>query len=250
MIIINVLPPEYRRRDIGVNPITLSIAAAVAVNVIVALLWVYVQFLCIPYAEGVREQRTNDKSMAQLEAKKVDDIEAEIAKQEGVKQALFNLLNKKVYWAQTLNDFVGVLGNPNNKLNTGEFRVSVDSLKISEVKAQTTGRRKKVGAEENTGRIFNYEWRVQVVSNDPMKSNANIRAFFEVFESDKFWFKHNFDGKPDVTYGGSAVKWEEDVERGVSVFNLKWRRQVISNNADEIIAKMEAEAEAAAGEAN
>ena len=250
MIIINVLPPEYRRRDIGVNPITLSIAGAIAVNVIVALLWAYIQLLCIPYAEGVRDQRTSEKATAQAEAKKVDDLEAEIRKQEGVKQALFNLLNKKVYWAQTLNDFVGVLGNPNNKLNTGDFRVSVDSLKIAEVQVQANARRRAPKAEENAGRIFTFSWKAQIVSSDTMKANANIRSFFEIFESDKFWFRHNFDGKPDVTYGGSSVKWEEDVARGVSSFDLKWRRQVISTNADEIIAKMEQEAAAAEGETN
>ena len=119
--------------------------------------------------------------------------------------------------------------------------MSVDGLKISEVKAQNTSRRRVV-KEENTGRIFNFNWQVQVVSNDVMKANASVRSFFETFESDRFWFKHNFDGKPDVTYGGSAVKWDEDVARGVNKFTLNWRRQVISKNAENVIAKMVAEA--------
>ena len=97
MIIINVLPPEYRRRDIGINPITLSIAGAALVNVIVLLLWAYINFLSIPNAEAVRDQKEIERAAAEKEAKKVDVIDQRIAQQKGVQKTLEGLLNKKVF---------------------------------------------------------------------------------------------------------------------------------------------------------
>ena len=243
LIIINVLPPEYRRRDIGVNPITLSIAGAVVVNLIVALLWAYIALVSIPHAEKVRQEREATKADYTAKAKLVDEKLKKIQDQKNVKAVLDNLLNKKVYWAKTLDGFANMLSALNTQGSKGEFWVSADSLKISEVIQQNTGGRRpraKAKTPEITSRVFNFDWKVQVVSKDPMKPLANLRTFFSRFEGSDFWFENKFVGDPDGTDTGSSHKLQEDVNLTVSVFDLKWKRQVISTNADEIYAKEKA----------
>ncbi len=230
MIIINVLPPEYRRRDIGINPITLSIAGAALVNVIVLLLWAYINLLSIPNAEAVRDQKVVERNAAEKKAKEVDKVEAEIAKQKAVQDTLESLLNKKVYWAKTLNDFVNVISDPNNRLNNGNFKVSVDSISIKEAKS-TSSRTKRSSTPAIEGRTFEFEWKVQVVSEDAMQVNANVRTFFQVFEVSDFWIKHKFKDQPDMNYGGHKVQAQKDVDRSVAKFGLTWGRYIPSQKA-------------------
>ncbi len=237
MIIINVLPPEYRRRDIGVNPITLSIGGAALVNFFILLIWAYIAFLSIPHAETIKERLTNDRATAEKKAKEVDEVVKQIEEQLQVRKVLVDLLNKKVYWAKTINDFVTVLTDPSNRLNTGGFEVSIESFSIAEAKTEGVAARGKKKSVTPTGRTFDVTWTPQIMSTNAMKMNANIRTFFDVFEQSEFWTEHSFSDQPDKTYPGARVEVKDELGRSVAMFPLVWKRYVPLKNSDNLVAK-------------
>lgn len=247
MIIINVLPPEYRRRDIGINPITISIAGAALVNFIVVLVWLYIAFISIPAAEKERSDREAVKNRVAAEAAKVDKIEGKITAQLKVRKTLIDLLNKKVYWAKTLNDFVNVLTEPSNPLNSSGFEVSVESFEITETQKQQVRTRGKKQSDADSGRSFDFEWKALVLTDNPQAIPEHIRTFFFVFESSDFWIKHGFKNQPDKSYTGNKIEVKEEVGKAIAIFDLTWNRIVFSRNAEDVITKkLKEQADAAA----
>jgi hypothetical protein len=237
LIIINVLPPEYRRRDIGINPITLSLAGAALVNFIVVLIWAYIALLSIPAAEVKKEEMISKKNVVQEKANQVDKIDGEIKDNRAIKQVLVDLLNKKVYWAKTINDFVGVLSNQSNALNSSGFEVSVESFKIAETKQEVARTTRGKAEADTSGRSFDFEWKPLIMTDKPEFMGENVRTFFSVFETSDFYLKHGFKDKPDKTYSGVNVNIEEDVAKSVAIFSLQWNRIVFSRNAEDVITK-------------
>ena len=124
---------------------------------------------------------------------------------------------------------MNVIADPNNRLNNGNFKVSIDSVTIKE--AASTSSRKRSSTPAIEGRTFSFDWKLNVVSEDAMQVNANVRTFFQVFEASDFWIKHKFKDQPDMQYTGHKVQYAKKVERNVANFQLKWSRYVPSQTA-------------------
>lgn len=239
LIIINVLPPEYRRRDIGVNPITLSIAGAAFVNVIILLLWAYIQLVSIPHALDVKDVAAADRAEWKAKAEKVKEIDKDIVKAERRFGELITLLNKKVYWAKTLSEFVTVLST-DERLNTDAFQVSIDSLEIKEVRSSGRTPRGKKKKKAQPARIFNFDWTARIVGLDRETLGAHPHTMFTVFETSDFWGRltaKKFMDQPDTSYDNFKIQVNEKIGKAVTSVKMQWKRISIPEDPKVLLAK-------------
>ncbi|NRA39312.1 MAG: hypothetical protein HRU15_14295 [Planctomycetes bacterium] len=238
MIIINVLPPEYRRRDIGINPITLSIAGAAFVNVIILMLWAYIQFLSIPAALDEKVIATADRDRWKIEAEKVKKVDEQITKAEKRFGELADLLNKKVYWAKTLSDFINIIAT-DDRLNSTHFQISIDSLAIKELSSSGRAPRGKKKSTAPQGRTFNFDWKVRIVGSNRADMGAHTHTLFTVFETSDFWGPEasSFMDLPDKSFKGSKITVNEKIDKAVTSFDLKWKRFVEPEDTKALLAK-------------
>jgi hypothetical protein len=207
MILINLLPPELRKRAGGINPVAVSLAASAVVCLLLILMYVWVQ-VKIKNAKTLLEEKQAEVVQKTEEAAKVIAKEAQIAEFEAKRETLLALLGKKMYWAHTLDDFSNLLAG-----NWPGFVVRCMELTLA-----------PKGGERKGETSYSFRIRLQLVGEDRVKSGDYVDGMFRTIKGSTFWNQDGFVGKPEATYFGDAPSWNSVLSKVIISFNLEFER--------------------------
>ncbi len=225
MILINLLPPELRKRQSGVSPMFLSMAAGGGVCALLLLLWLYIIVLRIPNADRLIVEKTAELKRKTAEAEEVLKLEKQIAEQKDRYDQIVGMMSRKVYWARTVDDFTNLLNGP---FTIPNFDVRCLELTISEA-AAVPGNRRTTGAQARTGDApvsvaYNVSWRYKLLGKERQLAGDYINSFFATVEASKFWKDHGFADRPEKTYRGDTPRENKDINRVIIEGDLDWQR--------------------------
>jgi len=215
MILINLLPPEMRKRrtEFQFNPIMGGLAAGIAVSVLALLgfLWLRGE---LKTSEGILADKQAELETKTAQATAVEERRSLIAQFEKRRDDIFGLLGRKLYWARTIDDF--------SKQLTGEwsqpgFKVSAGDLTISDIPTE-----KRPGAPDEVRASF--RWRYKIVGDENFKSGDYINSFFKTIENGDFWARHGFISKPDDRYDGDRPRWNAAIKKVIVEGGVDWQR--------------------------
>jgi len=220
MILINLLPPELRRRQGGVSPMFLSVVAGGGACALLLLLWLYLIFIRIPNADRLIAEKTNELAVKTAQAEEVLKLEKQIAEAKDRYEQIVGMMTRKVYWARTLDEFATLLNGP---YTLPGFDVRCQDLTITESGA-VPGNRRSGAPGADQGVAFNVNWRYKLLGKDRPLAGDYINSFFATIGSSKFWSEHGFVGKPVDSYKGDDPKEKKAIGRVVIEGSLEWQR--------------------------
>lgn len=221
MILINLLPPEMRKKQGTVNPLVYGIAACYLVALIPVGTWAWLKYSRLPNAVQELERVGLDLEQKTAEAAAVEELEGQIAEFEAHRNEVVGLLARKVYWARTINDFANHLDGPDGTPWKG-FDVCCTEFTIQPVSLP----RQDGGAEGKREEVVTvgFRGRYRLLGLERDKAGDYVRDFFITTESSKFWAQTGFLGKPEATYRGDTPDWKPDIDRVSVEFFLDWVR--------------------------
>lgn len=219
MILINLLPPELRRRrSTSLNPM---FAGTVGGGLLVLLAiggYGWLKFSRMPYAEAELARLQTDLAEKTAKADAVLKREAIIVEFEKRRDNILALINRKVYWARTIDDFANLLAG---QWSIDGFHVRAQELTISEMSDRPNpGAAGKKGA---TDVRYSFKWRYKILGDED-RSGDYINSFFKTVEHGRFWSENGFVGKPEERYDGDRPRWNGDLQKVVVEGNLDWQR--------------------------
>ena len=217
MILINLLPPEMRKKQGSINPLVYAVAACYLVALIPVGTWVWLKYSRLPNAEQVLADTNAELERKSAEAAEVEAREAQISDFEVHRNTIVGLLARKVYWARAFDEFVNHLNAPGGTPWQG-FEVSCTQLTIQPVASRGEGPKK--GDSVAVG----FQGRYKLVGVERDKAGDYIRDFFLTTEASKFWSGIGFVGKPELTYRGDTPDWKSPINRVAVEFTLDWVR--------------------------
>jgi len=219
MILINLLPPEMRKRAAtGISPVFAS-AVGGGLAVLLALSgYLWLNFSRIPAAEREIEERSEELAQKTARADAVLALDAQIIEYEKRRDDILFLINHKVYWARTIDEFASLLSG---QWSVDGFRVSAQDLTFAVLP------RDKKSAEVRSS----FTWRYKLLGDED-RSGDYINAFFKDIERSRFWSDHGFVGKPDTRYDGDRPRWNKALQKVVVEGNLDWQRTKVATKAD------------------
>ncbi|MBA3845543.1 MAG: hypothetical protein H0X45_02735 [Planctomycetes bacterium] len=232
MIIINLLPPELRRRGAGISPAFASIVGGGALNVLLLLFFLWLQFVQIPNAETKLAETTSDLEAKTALAQQVLDRKQLIAQYEDRRDVVVNLLASKMFMARNLDDFANmlsgkwVLSSPNGGvIELPNVEVRALEFAVSESATGSAGAR---GAAKVDEVVYAYKWRYQIIGPDQKRGGDYVKAFFFTTEQSAFWQGRNKDGflgQPEDNYSGDRPEWQNTIQRLVIENTIEWKRR-------------------------
>jgi len=209
MILINLLPPELRKRSTSYNPAALGWVAAMAACFLLFLFCGYVHWKKLPEAERIQEEKQTELDEKTKIAAEVLKKEEEITALKERKDKLNELIGRKVYWAHTLDDFANLLASD----FPGGFHVRCLDLNISP------------GAERRgEGPTYSFRGRYQMVGDDKQKMGEYLHAMFRTFGTSTFWKQDGFIGKPEDSYIGDRPTVNVTIGKAINSLNLEFQR--------------------------
>lgn len=229
MILINVLPPEYRRRDTGVSPVFLALVAAVLVNLSAGALWYYVSQVRIPAAENILADRQQELAEVQVTANKVRKKKQELAEFEKRSNLLNQLFAQKVYWGHCLDDFADLFTRKTGE-QTG-YDVSVGNLNISPQIDRTSRRQQR--NEEQSAIAHTLRLTLKLVGEVPDQAGTYQRNMFRMVDASEFWNEHTFLNKSDFSYKGDRPQVNEVAGKVIITLPLEWIRVSTPETGDD-----------------
>jgi hypothetical protein len=217
MILINLLPPELRRRQSGVSPMFVSVVAGGGVCLLLLVIFAYVQFIRIPSSEALLSDKKAELVEKTKKAAEVLELEKQIADANERRQKIVGLMLRKVYWAKTIDEFVTLLNGP---WTAQGFDVRCLDLTVNEGAAPGE-RRGATGPD-----TVNYQmvWRYKLLGKEVPLAGDYIKSFFETINASKFWSEQGFTDKPDKTYRGDQPRPNAKIGRVVIEGTLDWTR--------------------------
>jgi hypothetical protein len=218
MILINLLPPELRRRSSGVSPVFASLVGGGVFCVLLFILYAWVQFHCIPEAKIKLDADLADLTAKTAIANEVRNMEKQIEENKLRRNKFYSLLAKKVYWARTIDDFASLLNGP---WVLPGFDVRCQSLEINEAPGAGGGGRGAV-AEDTVA--FSVRWNYKLIGKERARAGDYINAFFNTIKASKFWKTQGFTGKPEDSYAGDVPRQNTAIQRMVIEGSLVWQR--------------------------
>ena len=218
MILINLLPPELRKRQGGVSPFFLSLVVGGGSCVLLTLLWLYILLVRIPNADRVFAAKEVELAEKTALAAEVLKIEAQITEAKNRYEQIVGMMNRKVYWARTIDEFATLLNGP---FTVPNFDVRCLELTISESSALPGNRR---GAAEAATVAFNVNWKYKLLGKEFIRNGDYIKSFFDTIGSSKFWSEQGFVEKPEKSYLGDQPRMRKEIQRVVIEGNLEWQR--------------------------
>ena len=223
MILINLLPPELRRRQSGVSPLFISVSAGGGTCLLLLLLWLYIVVIRIPNAERLIIEKNQELADKTIQAEAVLKVEAQILEAEDRREQIVGLMQRKVYWAHTLDDFATMLNGP---FTVPGFDVRCQDLTISEA-AAVPGARRPSGGKEAATVAFLVKWRYKLLGKERQLAGDYIKSFFETIKTNRFWTEHGFAGIPEQSYKGDTPRPNTKISMVVIEGDLDWQRQKI-----------------------
>lgn len=228
MILINLLPPELRKRKLQLqfNPMLLGLAACllVVLGMLGGYLWLKQRNKA---AEDLLAQRQTELADATRQAEEVKAMEKEIDRYKERRDYILSLLNRKMFWAKTFDDFATFL----NQSFEG-FQVCVQSVVVADRGAQSGPARPAPGARGPAGRgaaapeLVSYAltWRYKIIGNEFQLSGTYLNVLLSSLNDSVFWKEFGFVGKPEDKYFGDRPEWNSDIERVIVEGDLNWLR--------------------------
>lgn len=217
MILINLLPPEMRKKQGDTNPLVYAIAACYIAALIPVGTWAWIKYSQIPKAEAELARTNDELEQKTNEATAVEALEAQIAEFETHRNTIVGLLARKIFWAHTVDDFANHLDGPNGTPWKG-FEVSCSELTIQPPAGGSVGKSKDEVVSAGV------RGRYKLIGVEADKAGDYVRDFFIGTESAKFWAQDGFIGKPELTYRGDTPDWKKGIERVTVEFSLDWIR--------------------------
>jgi hypothetical protein len=217
MIIINLLPPEMRKKHGNTNPVIYLLAACYFAALIPAGTWAWLKYDRLPHAKAVLEEANADLEMRTAAAAKVEALEAQIAEFQAHRDMIVGLLARKIFWARTIDDFANHLDGPGGMPWKG-FEVCCTELNILPSSGGSVGKAKDALVTSGV------RGRYKLVGVEADKAGDYVRDFLIGTESTKFWSVNGFVGKPELSYRGDTPDWKKGIERVTVEFTLDWSR--------------------------
>ncbi len=221
MILINLLPPEMRKKQGDINPLVYAVAACYLAAFIPVGTWGWLKYSRLPAAE-LELVRVNEVLVAKTdEASAVEKLEAQIAEYESHRNEIVGLLARKVYWARTINEFANHLDGPDGIPWKG-FDVCCTELTIQPITLSRTDPANATKREESV--TLGFRGRYKLLGMERDKAGDYVRDFFLTTEMSKFWAQTGFQGKPEASYKGDTPEWKPAISRVAVEFTLDWIR--------------------------
>lgn len=217
MILINLLPPELRRRQSGVSPMFISVVAGGGACLLLLVIYLYVQFVRIPASQAFLEAKKQELEEKTKLANEVLELEKQIDEARERRQKIVGLMLRKVYWARTIDEFATLLNGP---WLTPGFDVRCLNLAVNEGAAP--GDRRTAGGPDTVN--YQVVWGYKLLGKERPLAGDYIKSFFETINSSKFWTEQGFVEKPDKNYFGDTPRMNTQIGRVVIEGTLTWNR--------------------------
>ncbi len=217
MILINLLPPELRRRQSGVSPTFISVVAGGGLCLLLMVVYLYVQFVRIPSSETLLSDKKVELENKTKQALEVLELEKQIADARERRQKIVGLMLRKVYWARTMDEFTTLLNGP---WTAPGFDVRCLDFAVNEGTAP--GDRRSAGGPDTVN--YQVVWRYKLLGKERPLAGDYIKSFFETINTSKFWSEQGFIEKPDKTYQGDRPTMNAQIGRVIIEGALTWNR--------------------------
>lgn len=226
MILINLLPPELRKRKLQLqfNPMLAGLAACllVVLGMLGGYLWLKQRNAA---AEDLLTQRQTELADATRRAEEVKAMEKEIDRYKERRDYILSLLNRKMFWAKTFDDFATFL----NQSFDG-FQVCVQSVVVADqgqagpARPAPAARGGARGAAAPEQVSYSLTWRYKIIGAELQMSGTYLNILLSTLNDSVFWQEFGFAGKPEDKYFGDRPKWNSDIERVIVEGDLNWLR--------------------------
>jgi hypothetical protein len=224
MILINLLPPELRKRQGGVSPTFISAVAGGGMCALLLLLWLYLTWIRIPNADRLIAAKTAELKTKTAQAEEVLKLEKQITEAKDRYDQIVGMMTKKVYWARTFDEFSTLLNGPftipNFDVRCQEITISESSAVPGKSRTTTSGR----GSGEVTRVAFKINWKYKLLGKERPLAGDYMKSFFDTIKASKFWSEQGFTGRPEDTYPGDTPRANLDISRVIIEGNLTWER--------------------------
>jgi len=223
MILINLLPPELRKRQGGVSPMFISIVAGGGACGLLLLLWLYIIWIRIPNADRLIVDKTTELQVKTAQAEEVLALERKIAEAKDRYEQIVGMMTRKVYWARTIDEFATLLNGP---FTIQGFDVRCQDLTFTESAAVPGNRRAGAGAPgaPETTVAFKVTWAYKLLGKERPLAGDYMKSLFDTVKGSKFWSEQGFTGRPEDSYPGDTPRLNTDISRVVIEGKLDWER--------------------------
>jgi hypothetical protein len=223
MILINLLPPELRKRHVGsVSPVFFAAIGGGVLNLVLLASWAYLKFKVVPALEEEVGAKTTILEQKTVDADRVIAKKATINDFETRRNYIVSLINRKVYWARTLDEFATQL-TPGATPETPPWTVEGFDVRVQDISITELGGEKRAGGAPEDVR-FGFRWRYKIVGNQRDRSGDYVRSFFKTIETGRFWREQAFEGKPEDRYLGDKPVWNDKIAKVIVDGSLDWVR--------------------------
>lgn len=212
MILINLLPPELRKRQVGIDPAVISLVVTGVAALLLLSLWAYIRLDRIPAAKNELAAATKQVEDYKLKIKEIEDKKKKIAEIEKQSQVVMQLLANKQFWARTLDEFANMLSRD---WNVPGFEASCTDISFGAAKSSGGAQRSRVGGGGGGPEValFSFTAKFKLLGSRFDEGGDYIQAFFHHIENSQFWQRGGFQGKPEATYRSDSKNWIEDIKR-------------------------------------
>jgi len=213
MIFINLLPPEMRKRaSTGISPVFAGAVGGVLAVLLAIGVFVWLQFFRLPHAQRFLEERTTELAEKTAKADAVLALESQITEYEKRRDDILALINRKVYWGRTIDEFASLL---TGQWSVEGFRVSAQDLTFAEMPSSDAKKSDEVR--------YSFRWRYKLLGDED-RSGDYLNSFFKTIERSRFWAEQGFVEKPERNYDGDRPRWNSELQKVVVEGNLDWQR--------------------------
>ncbi len=217
MILINLLPPELRKRGSGVNPVVISAVCGGLAALVLLGFWGYLHYVRIPKSNSELERLTLEREDKVKKSEAIAAMKTEIAKVKSQGDKVNELLAQKVYWARTIDDFANMLST---KWNHANFDARCLDFTVSPRSEGQIG----PAAAKQTGVQYSVKVKFKITGTREDEVGDYIKAFTSTIRESDFW-KRGFVGSPDAFYRTDTRSWNETIKRVIFEFPLEWTRE-------------------------
>jgi hypothetical protein len=219
MILINLLPPELRKRRAGIPPIAISIVAGGLAALVMLGFWAHVRYERIPAAQDAIKRKDQELKTAKEAVAALNKMKDQITQIKAQAKIVTDLIGRKQYWARTLDEFNAMLSTHWNRQG---FEASAADITFGPERGGGGGSRRPGASAPQA--VFSFKTRFKLIGNQYAEVGDYINEFFKHIAASDFWVRGNFLDKPDRTYRSFSKNWREDIGKVVVDMPLEFVR--------------------------